>query len=318
MIGDGMGPEQQKAASYFYYGEEGKLSFQSFPVHSEVSTYSANWFITDSAASATAMATGHKVNNGVLSRAIPGDRSNYETVLERFKAEGKSTGLVTTTSVTHATPAAFSAHNESRNNYAEIANEIFTVTKPNVIFGGGGSPAGIVRDDVLSAGYTIANNEAEMSALTSTLSAAFFGDGHMPYVYEGLGNYPTLSEMTLKALELLEKNTNGFFIMIEGGRIDHASHDNDLARMLLEVKAFSDAVQAVVDWIGSRNDILLIVTADHETGGLSVIKNNGEGVLPDVTWSTTGHTGVDVPVYAYGKNSDAVSGVGDITNLFHQ
>ncbi len=316
MIGDGMGYEQVKAASFYYYGEEGKMSFESLPVKGSVSTYSANSSITDSAAAATAMATGQKVNNGVISKAIPGDGSNLETVLEQYKSEGKSVGVVTTAMVSHATPAAFTSHNVSRINYSQIADEIFTVTKPNVVFGGGGSSAGIDMAWLQTSGYKSVANEDEMNALSGELVCGLFGDGHMPYVYDGLGEYPTLSEMLLKALDLLDENNNGFFLMIEGGRIDHACHSNDLQRMLLEVKAFSDAAQDVLDWIGSRDDILLIVTADHETGGLDVINNNGEGTLPTVAWRTDYHTEVDVPVYGYGPGAEKLSGDMDNTGIF--
>ncbi|MBI9107182.1 MAG: alkaline phosphatase [Spirochaetales bacterium] len=316
MIGDGMGFEQIKAADYYFYGEEGRLSFESFPVKGSVTTYSADNDITDSAAAATAMATGQKVNNGVISKAIPGDGSNLVTLLKRAQQDGKSTGIVTTTMVTHATPAAFASHNLSRNNYAEIAADIFTVTKPNVVMGGGGPSAGIVTADVNSAGYNIAQNSTELRGLTGELACGFFGDGHMPYEYDGLGDYPHLNQMAVKALDLLDTSPAGFFLMIEGGRIDHACHSNDLVRAVYEVKEFSDTVQVVLDWMGSRDDVLLIVTADHETGGLSVTSNNGVDVLPTVTWSTDYHTAADVPLYAFGAGSELFSGKMDNTDIY--
>ena len=311
MIGDGMGYEQIKAAGLSYYGEEGSLTFESFPVKTSVTTYSADNNVTDSAASATAMATGHKVNNGIISKAVPGDGSSYQTVLEEYKASGKSAGVVTTATVSHATPAAFTAHNISRGNYSEIAEEIFTVTRPDVVFGGGGSSAGIDDIWLQTSGYEVAYNEEEMNQLTDLPACALFGDGYMPYVFDGLGEYPTLSEMSVTALNLLDHNSNGFFLMIEGGRIDHACHSNDIQKMLPEVKSFSDAVQSVLDWIGDRSDILLIVTADHETGGLNVLSGNGIGELPSVEWSTTGHTGAEVPVFADGVDDENISTAGD-------
>ena len=218
--------------------------------------------------------------------------------------------------VSHATPAAFTAHNVSRNNYAEIAEEIFTYTKPNLVFGGGGTSAGINSSWLQSSGYNVAADEAQMNSLSGEYAAALFGDGHMPYVYDGLGSYPTLAEMSVKALGLLDRNSEGFFLLIEGGRIDHACHSNDLVRMLPEVKSFSDAVQSVRDWIGRRHDVLLIITADHETGGLIVTAGNGTGVLPSVTWSTGYHTAADVPVYAHGPGSGRFEGVIDNTGIF--
>lgn len=138
-IGDGMGPGQEKAASYYLSGREGALSFHDFPVQTEISTFSANSSVTDSAASATAIATGEKVNNGVISLKIPGDGSEIETILEYYQKQGKAVGLVTTAFITHATPAAFAAHVSSRGNYTEIGEDYFSKTLPHVLFGGGGN-----------------------------------------------------------------------------------------------------------------------------------------------------------------------------------
>ena len=315
MIGDGMGQEQIEAASLYYYGKEGMLSFESLSTKGSVTTYSANSTITDSAAAATAMATGHKVNNHVISKAIHGDNSNLDTFLEKSKNFNKSVGLVTTTIVTHATPAAFSAHSEDRYNYSEIAEEVFIDTKPNVIFGGGGISAGILPEILDSSGYEIALNEVELNSLSGNMVCGLFGDTHLPYEYDGLGDFPTLSEMSLKALEILDQNVNGFFLMIEGGRIDHACHENDLQRMIPEVKAFSDAVQAVLNWMDNREDVLLIVTADHETGGLNIIQNNGKGEYPTVSWRGSDHSGVNVPVFSVGPGENGLSGSVDNTQI---
>ena len=311
-----MGPEQQKAASYYLYGEDGRLSFQEFPVQTTMSTQSADNTITDSAASATAMSTGQKVNNGVISRAIPGDSSDLQTIIEAYKAEGKAVGIVTTTFVTHATPAAFTAHADNRSDYEKIGEDLFTATKPDIIFGGGGSAYGINTSTAVEQGYSLAEDAAGLDSVTTLPAAGLFGDDHIPYEYDGLGSLPHLSEMALKAVELLSEDPDGFLLMIEGGRIDHACHSNDIVRAVYETVEFSKTVQAVVDEVSGRDDILLIVTADHETGGLSVTANNGTGQMPTVGWSTTGHTGIDVPVYAYGKNAEAVNNVSDNTDIW--
>jgi len=128
LIGDGMGFEQVKAAGMYLNGKAGTLSFESFPNQAEVTTYSADSSVTDSAAAGTAIATGHKVNNGVISMAYPGDGSELYTLLEYFKERGKSTGLVSTTYMTHATPAVFGAHEPSRNNISEIARDYLNQT----------------------------------------------------------------------------------------------------------------------------------------------------------------------------------------------
>ncbi|HKH76379.1 MAG TPA: alkaline phosphatase [Rubrobacteraceae bacterium] len=124
--------------------------------------------------------------------------------------------------------------------------------------------------------------------------------------------------MTTSALSMLGSGTEGFFLMVEGGRIDHAGHDNDIGRNVLETVGFSDAVRVVEDRALGRSDTLVLVTADHETGGLGVVlHNNGRGGFPTVSWSTTSHTEARVPVYAWGVNAQSVSGVMDNnTDLF--
>ncbi|MHC4694527.1 MAG: alkaline phosphatase, partial [Planctomycetota bacterium] len=316
-IGDGMGFEQVKAGGIYANGAEGTLSFESFPYYGELTTYSANASVTDSAAAATALATGIKVNNGVISMAYPGDHSELETLLERFKAQGKSTGLVTTVYVTHATPAGFGAHEPERGNYSQIANDYLTQTRPNVIYGGASYMGGAAGAD-----YTVVTNRAEMlayyDAAPETMLSGQFDPGDMPYEADydyDTGTIPRLSEMTDAALSILDNDTDGFFLMVEGGNIDHACHDN-LDKFADEVVEFANAVQEAVDWAAGRTDTLIIVCADHETGGLTVTGNNGAGNYPSVSWGSTGHTAANVPVYAWGENAELISGVMDNTEIF--
>ena len=138
-IGDGMGFEQVRAAGCFANGAAGTLAFEGLPYQGQVTTRSANAAVTDSAASATAMATGQKVDNGVISMAYPGNHGELETLLEFFRDRGKRTGLVTTTYMTHATPAAFGAHEPSRSNTSQIAADYLNQTLPTVLLGGGGN-----------------------------------------------------------------------------------------------------------------------------------------------------------------------------------
>ena len=314
-IGDGMGFEQVKAAGIYANGSEGSLCFELFPYRGEVTTYSADSSVTDSAAAATAIATGHKVNNGVISMAIGGDSSELETLLEHAQSQGKSVGLVSTTNISHATPACFGAHESSRSNYSEIIDDYLTQTVPNVLFGGA---AHIDAADAIAAGYSVVTDRAEMQSLdTNSVSyvSGQFGD-EIPYEYDGVGDLPRLSEMTEVAIDILDNEPNGFFLMVEGGKIDWAGHNNDLWRNVFETIGFANSVQKAIDWAGGRKDTLIIVTADHETGGLSVTANNGQGQLPDVTWSTAGHTAVNVGVYAWGLNSRLVNGVMDNTDFF--
>lgn len=315
-VGDGMGFEAVKAASYYASGEIGTLSFEQFPYQAEIETHAANTTMTDSAAAATAMATGHKVNNGVISMEIPGNGTPLKTLLEISQDLNKRTGLVSTTYITHATPAAFGAHNAQRNNLGEIAHDYLHTTRPNVILGGGGN--GLTEERAELAGYTVVSNREELMNLnteTETLVSGQFGETNIPYMYDGRDNLPHLTEMATVALDILIQQPEGFFLLLEGGRIDHAGHSNDIDRQLLETVEFSDAIQTVYDRVSDNEDTIILVTADHETGGLRVHENNGQGNIPDISWSTGGHTVSNVPLYGWGRNAEHVEGVMNNTDL---
>jgi alkaline phosphatase len=318
-IGDGMGPEHQKAASMYSTGSENKLFFEaSFPYKTSVTTRSANNPTTDSAAAGTAIATGYKVNNGVVSMAIPGDGRNLETLLEYYKASGKSVGFVTTSYMTDATPATFAAHETSRSNYAQIANDYLTGSKPNVLLGGGGS--GISTTTFSSSGYTVVTSLSGLNSI-NTENTNFllgnFGSSSMPYEYDGLGSLPHLTNMTTKALNILDNDPDGLFLMVEGGLIDHAGHENNIRKNVQETIEFDRAIQAAYNWAAGRTDTLIIVTADHETGGLKVLSNNGINNYPTVSWSTGDHTGVNVNVYSWGAGAVDIASITDNTGFFN-
>jgi len=298
-IGDGMGAEQAKAASIDRFGSDGGLGFQEFPVVGYVETRSADSAVTDSAAAATAMATGFRVGNGVISLSVPGDRSRLLTILEYLQRYGKSTGLVSTKFITDATPAAFGAHQSSRSMTDRIALDYLERSRPDLLLGGGGYGIG---DRIASAnGYTVVADAAELDAVPddARMVSGQFGSGAMPFEYDGLGDLPTLSVMVAKAIAILSSDPDGFFLMVEGGLIDTACHSNDLARAVREVQGFDDAVSIATAWAIGRTDTLIIVVADHETGGL----DGASG-----TFSTTGHTSADVPVYAWGEGADRFGG----------
>jgi len=318
-IGDGMGPEQVKAAGIYAYGQAGTLFFESLPYKAELTNYTASGGIPDSAASGTALATGVKVGTFVVSLAIPGDGNELETLLEYSKARGKSTGLVTTSTWYDATPATFGAHEPTRMNFGGIWGDYLYQTRPNVVFGGGGGTDPIGIGITATAGYTVVTDRASMQELdteTETMVFGGFGPGNLPYEFDGLEPLPHLSEMTATALDILDNDPDGFFLMVEGGRIDHAGHANDLQRNVLETIEFDKAVKVAFDWAAGRSDTLIVVTADHETGGLTVLANNGPGAFPTVEWSSISHTAANVPVYAWGANAGMISGVMDNTEIF--
>lgn len=317
LIGDGMGLEHVKAAGMYAKGQAGTLSFEAFPYKGQLTNYAADSPVPDSAAAGTALATGVKVNIGVVSMAYPGDGSELETLLEYFKARGKSTGLVTTTFWFDATPACFSAHEPSRTNYAGIAYDYWLQTRPNIVCGGYHDEGVAAASE--SVGYTVVTSRAALQALdteTETMVFGQFGSDNLPYEYDGLGTLPHLSEMTATALSILDNDPDGFFLMAEGGLIDHACHINDIQRAIFETVEFDNTVQVAIEWAAGRSDTLILVCADHETGGLTVLGNNGAGVMPTVNWGSAGHTEANVPVYAWGENAEMISGVMDNTEMF--
>ncbi len=325
-IGDGMGPEQVRAAGMYQNGAAGTLVMESFPYSSTMTTHSYDNPVTDSAASSTAMATGFKVNNGVISQAHPGDGHDLETLAELFHRYCKRVGLVTTTYVTHATPAGFGAHEPGRTRYSQIAGDYLTQSRPDVIFGGGAN--GLTPTAVIAAGYTVITDRVGMQALSPYSVRRVngqFGVTYLPYEYDyatgvvtGYDTLPHLSEMVSASLALLSTDPqHGFFLMVEGGLIDQAGHANDIEKNVFETIEFDRAVEVAYAWATSRTDTLIIVTADHETGGLMVTANNGAGVFPSVTWTISNHTATPVPVYAWGVNAELTPLVHDNTDIYH-
>ncbi len=345
MIGDGMGFEHVKATSLYAYGEEGKLSFEQY-YRGEMMTHSANsyrvsYHASDSAASATAMATGEKVNNDIISER---SRQPLKTILEYLQEKGKATGLVTTVPITHATPAGFAAHCRTRSNYRDIANDYMTQTRPNILFGAYyKSGRGMTAEKAKQGSYSVATTRQELLDIVGPLDknstevffiAGLFCPDEMPWEYDyyhppvmlfpleevlDVPNYdtiPHLSEMTTAALVVLDNDPNGFFLMVEGGKIDWAGHDNIIEHSVFETLEFDRAFRAVMKWVKDRDDTLIVVTADHECGGLKVVKGNRRGTMPDVFWGSDDHSGANVPVYATGQGAQEFVGVTDNTDIF--
>jgi alkaline phosphatase len=310
-----MGFEQVKAASYYKYGIKGNLSFEHFTIKGNVTTYSADNKVTDSAAAATAISTGVKVKNKAISFGSEGEE--LTTILEMYKGCSKNTGLVTSAFITHATPASFAAHEENRNSYKKIPKDYFSQTKPDLIFGGG--HGGINVEEAENAGYTLITDRESFEKLdteSAQATLAIFGKNHMPYEFDDNSEYPHLSEMAIKALNILDNN-DGFFLMIESGRIDHAGHDKKIERNIFETIEFSKTVDAILEWAKDNPQTLIIVTADHETGGLIVKNNKGKGEFPDIEWSSGGgHTASDVPIYSWGIGAEVFEGTLDNTDIF--
>lgn len=325
LIGDGMSQAYLDAASIYASGTTGSLFMETAPHQALMGTNSRGDIVTDSAASASAMATGHKVFNGVVSMSEPENGQELETSLEHLQDRCKSTGLVGTSYINHATAGAFGAHATSRTKLDKIANDFFTKTRPNVLFGG--AAAGINPEAASANNYTVVQSLSQLNALIPAQNpyvSGQFATGHMGYEYDdALGgasfytDIPHLSEMTRHAINLLSQNNDGFFLMAEGSRIDHAGHENHVQRAIFEMLEFDKTVREVVEWASTRNDTLVIVTADHDTGGLQVVENKGQGEFPEVSWSTFAHTEKLVPVFAWGVGAELVSGQIDNTDIYH-
>ncbi|KNF08245.1 alkaline phosphatase III [Gottschalkia purinilytica] len=303
-IGDGMGAAQRQLAEYYSKQNTGKkLTMNTLPIAGINTTHSENSLITDSAAAGTALATGHKTKNGMLSKLPNG--KDVKTLIEVAEEKDMSTGIITTTRLTHATPAAFASHNVNRSNENEIAVDYLDSGVD--FFAGGGLrhfiPNNWTNDEKDAADRTIKSKREDDRNLLEEFKDngyitfygkkgvkdfrdykpkkddkifASFTDSHMPYEVDRLNslyknNVPTLSQMTQKGIETLSQNKKGFFLMVEGGRIDHASHTNDAVGVIKETIEFDNSVKIAYEFLKKYpKDTLIVVTADHETGGLSL------------------------------------------------
>lgn len=385
MIADGFGPASRTMGRVMA-GHE--LTLDGLLVGS-CSTYSSDSLVTDSAAAATALACGVKTYNGAIG-VDPGIHP-VATILEAFESASRSTGLVTTTEITHATPAAFSAHVQSRGMTRMIGQQQLR-KGIEVLFGGGtrfhappdggGESLFTVATD---AGYQVVTDREAFDAVDSTPVLAVFSSSHMAFeIDRDPATQPSLAEMTRKALDLLGDDDAGFFLMVEGGRIDHAGHANDPAAHWKDILAYDEAFAVALEFARAAGDTLVVSTADHETGGMTLGRAVGgvavyawqpevlrgvQGSLGRVTaeilasedweaalgewtgitdltskerailepavasrklrgplgdlvnersgigWTTGGHTGVDVDLFAFGPGSERFRGSHDNAEL---
>lgn len=296
LIGDGMGPAQVSAARYFQQYENNVNSLNLDPYYvGQATTYAdrgedggqiVSGIVTDSASAGTAFATGHKTYNAAISVSNEDVSKPFASVLEAAELSGKSTGLVTTARITHATPAVYASHVRSRDNENAIASQ-YLDSGIDVLLGGGESffvtkeEKGKRSDKNLlpefeAKGYQIVKTGQSLNKLSAKDSKVLglFGSSHVAYVPDRSADTPSLAEMTSKALEILSTNDKGFAIMIEGGRIDHAGHANDFPTMVQEALDFDEAFKVAIEFAKKDGNTSVVVTADHETGGLSLSRDN--------------------------------------------
>jgi alkaline phosphatase len=315
-VGDGMGPNHVALARHYGVGHDKKLYMELLPVRGEVMTHSANKKVTDSAAAATAMACGVKTNNGMI--GVTPDETPYSSILELLQRKGFRTGLVATSQISHATPAGFASHVDSRNKQKEIAVQLLA-NRVDVLLGGGRK---FWSDELLAeaadAGYQVIETRDEMAALKPGPVVGLFGD-------DGLTTFspePMLSEMSEIAIKLLNSPDKDwfspkpeFFLMIEGSQIDWASHANDTDRVTRQTLLFDMAVREAIEFAQMDKKTLVIVTADHETGGLALEPNEADENGIEARWTTGDHTVANVPIYAFGPGSEKFSGTLDNTDI---
>lgn len=390
LVGDGMGESYINAHRSMKDNKDTKVmertTFDKYKVGSQM-TYPDDDLqnITDSASAATAMSAGIKTYNAAI--AVDNDKSEVKTVLETAKEKGKSTGLVATSEITHATPASFGAHDDNRKNMNAIADDYFDEMingkhKIDVLLGGGTSnfirPDRNLTEEFKKDGYSYVTNKQEMMKDKNDQLLGLFAPGGMPKMIDRTQEMPSLEDMTNTAITKLNQNKNGFFLMVEGSQIDWAGHDNDVVASMSEMEDFERAYKAAIDFAIKDKNTLVVATADHSTGGFSIgsggvynwnpepIKAakrtpdfmsaeilNGANVEETLNkyidleltteeiksvqdavstkkvddaieaifnnrtqtgWTTAGHTGEDVPVYAFGPEKERFAGLIDNTD----
>ncbi|MDV2682934.1 alkaline phosphatase [Alkalihalophilus lindianensis] len=385
MIPDGY--SSSYATNYRHY--KGEATILDSMLVGMMKTDSADNRVTDSAAAGTAMATGVKTNNGMVS--VTPDGEAVDTILEAANDAGKTTGLVATSTITHATPAVFGAHVESRGSEADIALQL--IDEVDVLFGGGKNnflPKSLggqqadrhLIEEAKANGYQFVETRDELRSLNGKgdkVLGLFAAGGMAPELDRDETNEPSLAEMTKGAIDTLSKDKQGFFLMVEGSQIDWAGHAHDAAWAMKDSEAFEEAVEEALEFAKKDRKTLVVVAGDHDTGGMTVggydeylskveilhdvtatgdymssqlneDRSNAKEILRtyaniDLTsdeeerihtagaddiaftintiiserayvgWSTTAHSGVDVPLYAFGPSSDSFSGLLDNTDV---
>ena len=322
MIGDGMGFNIVKMTEYLYRDQlyDGTLAMNHIAQQSAQTTYSQNEDVTDSAAGGTALATGHKTENDFVA-VSPDGKVDYMSTLELAASKGKSTGVIATKSVTDATPAAFTAHSESRDNHTDIATQQLDKLMDGTldILMGSGIKYFRANDDITSKLQEAKDSGvsyAEIFDYSKTQELPILGlydiDMEMDTMNE---ENPRISEMTAFALEKLSADENGFFLMVEGSQIDTYNHRTSLEDAAYECYEFDCAVAVVLDFIKNNPDTVLVITADHETGGIIRPCNVNEETA-DLTYYTSGsHSSRKVPVYALGYGVEALDRINENVDL---
>jgi len=315
MIGDGMGLVQVSAA---WVANHGKLNIDNCTSTGFSRTWCANKLITDSGAAGTAMATGSKTNYHCISVDPQGNKLNSLTDLAH--SSGLKTGIVVTCNLPDATPAVFCANNIDRDKEEEIAADYLNCNV-DYLFGAGRERFNKRTDqrDLLAEmqqkGYQVCTTWDETSKIKQGKVFSVPEEGQLAYARE---RGDIFSKACLHAIGLLSQNKKGFFVMLEGSRIDDCGHFNDLPRLMEEVFDFDQSIGKVMQWAEKDGQTLVIVLADHETGGFTLLGGDIKTGNVSGTFSTKDHSGIMVPVYAYGPRAEEFSGIYENTEVFNK
>ncbi|MBQ8045638.1 MAG: alkaline phosphatase [Bacteroidales bacterium] len=315
MVGDGMGVAQVYTS---IVAMKGQSNFERFKHVGFSKTYSYSDYTTDSGAGGTALFTGHKVNNKAI--AMSPDGKPLTTLLEKAQEYGMKTGFVVSTIVNCATPSATYAHVSNRNHFDSITYQL-SVSDIDFFSGGfsqyfnktnrkdGLSPI----DTLIKRGFDIVYTIEDMEKSEAPRIGALLTDGY-PAKYPERGDI--LGRGVAKAIEHLNNTDEGFVLMVEGSQIDYGGHDTSISKLTAEVVEFDKVIGMVLDFAIKDGETLVIVTADHETGGLTLPNGNINSGLSEAIFTTTNHTGVMVPIFAYGPGAENFAGIMQNTDIY--
>lgn len=323
MIGDGMGPAQIASGMY---STNKPLNLELIPglVTGLHKNSAADDLVTDSAAGATAFACGQKTYNGAI--GVDVDTLPLETILEQAQAKGYKTGLVATSTIVHATPASFAAHNRQRKNYEEIALDMSDSGVDVMI--GGGAKFFVEREDerdlyeeMRGRGYYVSDyfdRDFDAEVVYEADKVMYLTARDSPLQKSQGRNYlPVAAESTVKRLDQLA-GEGGFFAMIEGSQIDWGGHANKDYYIVSEMLDFDQAIGAVAEWAAADGETLVIITADHETGGFAINKGSVRGDTLVTGFTSDYHTATLIPVMAFGPGAERFTGIYDNTEIYHK
>ncbi|WP_416864435.1 MAG: alkaline phosphatase [Imperialibacter sp.] len=315
MVGDGMGLTQVTAG---LVANNFKLNLERVQYVGLSKTFSSDALVTDSASGATAFSIGEKTYNGAI--GVMPDSTSRETILETAGARGLATGLAVVCTITHATPGSFYAHQPSRSMHEEIASDM--IDSPLNYFVGGGRKYFAARKDsssILPAleekGFSFVESLEAFKSSASEKIGYFIADGEPAPVAEGRG--PILSDAVEAMLPKLASDPEGFFLVVEGSQIDWGGHSNDSDYITSEMIDFDNAIGKVLDFAAKDGNTLVVITADHETGGYSLTESEDPWKF-EPKFTTGHHTATMVPVYAFGAGSEDFAGIYQNTEIYHK